>query len=142
MAAALTDTSTKSGAMVTSSSRCVEKAERQRFPLAARTRSSTLEWCVGLVKSSALIGRGCQGPRVESEATRYTVSALKSRKMLEWAVTVSYHGRHSFRGRLKQEARKAMASRALSKPEWGPIATVFQKDWWESALRSKLPHSR
>ena len=67
MAAALTDTSMKSGARVTSSSRCIEKAERQRFPLEARTRSLTLEWCVGLVKSSALIGRGCQGPRVESE---------------------------------------------------------------------------
>ena len=68
-AAALTDMSMKSGARVTSSSRCIEKAERQRFPLEARTRSSTLEWCAGLVKSSASIGRGCQGPRVESEVS-------------------------------------------------------------------------
>jgi hypothetical protein len=37
--------------------------------LGARTRPSTLEWYVGLVKSSALIGLGCQGSRVESEAT-------------------------------------------------------------------------
>jgi hypothetical protein len=60
----------KSGAMVRSWSQCIEKAERQRFPLGARTRSSTLEWRVGLVKSSALIGLGCQDLRVESEATR------------------------------------------------------------------------
>src|ERR1022692_2462793 len=66
-AAALTDTSMKSGAKVRSWSRCIEKAARQRSLLEARTRSSMLEWCVRLVKSSALIGRGCQGPRVESE---------------------------------------------------------------------------
>ena len=49
---------------------------------------------------------------------RRTVSALKARKVLEWAVTVSYHWPPQFSSRLKQEARKAMASRALSKPAW------------------------
>ena len=46
----------------------IEKAARRRFLLEAPTRSSTLGWCVRLVKSSALIGRNCRGRRVESEA--------------------------------------------------------------------------
>jgi len=48
----------------------IEKAARRRCLLEARTRSSTLGWCVRLVKSLALIGRNCQGRRVESKATR------------------------------------------------------------------------
>jgi hypothetical protein len=58
-------------AKVRSSSQCIEKAARRRCLLEAHTRSSTLGWCVRLVKSLALIGRNCQGRRVESEATRY-----------------------------------------------------------------------
>ena len=60
----------KSGTKVRSSSRCIEKAARRRCLLEARTRTSTLGWCGRLVKNSALIGRNCQGRRVESEATR------------------------------------------------------------------------
>ena len=67
---ALIDTNMRSGATVRSSSRCIEKAARRRCLLEARTRSSTLGWCVRLVKSLALIGRNCQGRRVEFEATR------------------------------------------------------------------------
>ena len=69
-AAVLTDTSMKSGAKVRSSSPCIEKAARRRSLLEARIRSSTLGWYVKLVKSLALIGRNCQGRRIESEATR------------------------------------------------------------------------
>ena len=73
-AAALTDTSMKSGARVRSWSQCIEKAVRQRFLLGARTRSSTLEWCVGLVKSSALIGLSC--PRLPLTADEFTKLAF------------------------------------------------------------------
>jgi len=96
--AALTDTSMKSGARVRSSSRCIEKAERQRSPLAARARPSTLGWCVGLVKSWALIGRGFQGPRVESEATRCRRDGLghswrKQAEAITWTSEEGYYGK-------------------------------------------------
>jgi hypothetical protein len=38
--------------------------------LEARTRYLMLGWCVRLVKSSALIGRNCQGRRVASEVAK------------------------------------------------------------------------
>ena len=65
------------------------------------------------------------GPEGSSSEATDTVSALKAHKTLEWAVNST--GRHSFRGRLKQEARKAMAITSLSKPEWESVLRPYFK---------------